>query len=220
MNKHKPTAKGISQCYRYCNHHTTQTKLLTMHKWEIELQKSFTLPQWLTAIKYNSTSSACVDHWDNSHKILHRWYITPMRLHTMNSTLSPLCWRNCHINGNLLHVMWHCKVLKKIWTDVFSLISDTTNSQCNPSPELALLCLEIDSFPYTHRKVVVHILFAARISIAAKWNSTTPPDIKEVIERVKSQSLMESMLAYKEGRAHTYHKFWDIWLSKHNNVLR
>lgn len=216
MNKHKPTTKGIWLCYRYYNFHTIQSKLPTMHKWEAEWQRSFTLPQWLTAIKFNCTSSACVDHWDNSHKILHRWYITPMRLHTMDSILSPLCWRDCHNNnGNLLHVMWHCKVLKDFWTDVFSLISDTTKSQCTPCPEL---CLGIDSFPYRHRKVMIHILYAARISISAKWKSTTPPSIKEVIDRFNSQSLMERMLAYKEDRVHIYHKFWDIWLSLHNNL--
>lgn len=184
-------------------------------KWEQELKIEFSLHQWHLAVKYNGKSSACVDHWENAQKILHRWYLTPLRIHKMNPSIPPLCWQNCINTGNLLHILWSCKVIESFWKDVISIIQDITNTTSTSNPALSLLSLGIENFPPMARKVVIHILSAARISLAREWRSQSPPKIEEVISRINTHYTMEKMLAYKERRASAFHKYWEIWRSSH-----
>lgn len=182
-----------------------------MMKWEQELKREFPLHQWYLAVKHNGKSSACVDHWENAQKILHRWYLTPLRIHKMNLSIQPLCWWKCNNTGNHLHILWSCKVIKSFWKDLTSIIQDVTNTTSTSNPALALLSLGIENFPPMARKIVIHILFAARISLAREWRSQTPPKIEAVISRVNAHYTMEKMLAYKERRAPAFHKNWEIW---------
>lgn len=76
----------------------------------------------------------------------------------------------------------------------------------------ATLFLElIENFPPLTRKVVIHILFAVRTSIAKEWHSKSPPNIEEVLSTVNAQYTMEKWLAYTEQRAPAFHKHWGVW---------
>lgn len=141
--------------------------------------------------------------------------MTPSRLHAMDPSISPLCWRECKEKGNLSHVLWECSKIQPLWKEVFSLISRITGVSCSSDPALALLSLGINNFPLHSRTVAAHILFATRIAIASNWRSLTIPSLSEIYQRVHSQGEMERMLAYKERRATLFHKKWDVW----TNVL-
>lgn len=213
LSKTSNKRKGISLFYKFTTPLYLHSKTPSMMKWEFELQKEFSMPQWHEAIKYNHKSSACVDHWDNAQKLLHRWYITPHRLNKMNPSITPLCWRNCQAIGNILHIFWNCTTIKPFWQKIQSLIRKVTSSDCTINPALALLSLGIENYPPLRRKVVTHILFAARIAIAKEWRSTSPPKIAEVISRVNAQYTMEKILAYTERRTPSFHKHWETWSS-------
>lgn len=150
-----------------------------MMKWEQELKREFPLHQWHLAVKYNGKSSACVDHWEIAQKILHRWCLIPLRIHKMNPSIPPLCWWNCNNTGNLLHIPWSCKVIECFWKDVASIIQDITNTTSTPNPALVLLSLGIENFPPMMRNFVIHIQFAARISLASEWRSQSPKKLRK-----------------------------------------
>lgn len=185
LNKSPLTRKGISLFYTFASPTYLHAKLPNMHKWERNLQREYPLHQWHIAIRYNSKSSSCMDHWDNAQKLLHRWYLTPSRLNKMKPSILALCWRECLSTGNLLHIFWSCKNIQPFWEEVQSLIYNVTNTHLKLEPALTLLSLGIEA-PLM-RKVVVHILFVARISIAKEWLSLAPPKIEEVISRVNAQ---------------------------------
>lgn len=121
-----------------------QVKSANMIKWERDLQKEFTLPQWRLIIQYNSRSSACIDHWDNTQKLLHRWYLAPLRISKMDPNTSPMCWRDCSSTGNLLHILWSCVVIRPFLDKGYNLFPKTTGYRCALTPSLALLSLGIE----------------------------------------------------------------------------
>lgn len=84
------------------------------------------------------------------------------------------------------------------------LLQEITGHKCALTPSLALLSLGIEQFPPL-RKVVIHILFATRITLEKEWRSKTSPKIEDVVSRKNTQKN-----AYKEGRAMVFHKYWDI----------
>lgn len=61
-------------------------------KWEQELGSVFSDSHWLKAIQYNSTFTKCINYWEISQKILHRWYLSPARLVKFTNTNDHLCW--------------------------------------------------------------------------------------------------------------------------------
>lgn len=183
-----------------------------MIKWEIELSKSIPLSQWLRAFKANASSSSCVNHWDNAQKILHRYYMTPHRLHQIDSTLSPLCWRGCGETGNLIHVFWSCPAIQPLWKEISSLISKMVGNDYEITSALALLSISIEDFPMTDRTPISHLFFATRMVVAKKWRSLTPPTLGETIHTVNFQFVVETMLAYKELKAAIFQNKWRKWL--------
>lgn len=64
--------KDISFIYKQCNQSLLEKKSNSMLRWEKELNQIFSLTQWFQAIKVNSRSSECTEHWDNFQKIFHR----------------------------------------------------------------------------------------------------------------------------------------------------
>lgn len=213
MNKSPPTCRGISVFYPICNHPGGFRKSPMMLKWEKDLTLSFSVAQWLAAFKANAKSSACVDHWDNAQKILHRYYMTPHRLNTIDKNMSPLCWRECRQAGNLLHVLWDCPIIHSLWKQIASIISTLTGSIYDINPALALLSVGIDQFRADCRTIIAHLLFATRITLAKHWRSTSPPTIGEIKHRVNYHYEMEKLLAYKEHKASSFHYKWDKWLT-------
>lgn len=73
-----PTQKGISLFYNSLQHKLIFSKTLPMLKWE-DLHTSFPETQRIRAIRCNYTLTHCVAHWEQSQKLLTRWYPTPFQ---------------------------------------------------------------------------------------------------------------------------------------------
>lgn len=151
-----------------------------MLKWEADLGKPFTVPQWHKAIRWAHTSLAYANHTEQYQKLLTRWYFTPLRLAKAYTTASPYCWRYCRSIGSLLHIFWSCATLQPFWNNIFALISSIGQQQCPRSPEFALLLIGIESISLTSRVITYYILYVARLTITRNWKSITPPSLVEV----------------------------------------
>lgn len=130
-------------------------------KWVQELGSTFSDSEWLKAIHYNSSHTKCINYWEISQKIIHRWYLTPVRLAKFTNA-DNLCWRGCQGVGSLLHTLWECPQLKSFLNQIFKLISEVTGCLTKPKAALALLSLGIGNFSIDYRTVLIHILFIAR----------------------------------------------------------
>lgn len=90
MNNSIVHVRGISLFFKSCNYYPLLNKIAPMVTWETDLNQTFTLKQWQCAIAANKRAFSCIDHWNNTQKVIHRWYMTPMRLHTFYPNASEL----------------------------------------------------------------------------------------------------------------------------------
>lgn len=90
-----------------------------------------------------------------------------------------------------------------------SEITDITMSLS--SPGLALLNLETDKLSPPKRHTVMHILFAARLSIPRHWKSSRIPLILEIIDQVQTHCSYELMLASSNSRFAQTALLWQPW---------
>ena len=206
------SAKGTSLFYHLLQDKLTFYKSTPYQRWETDLGETYTPRQWQAAFKSIYQASKCANHWELAHKIALRWYLTPYRLSKFLPSHSPLCWRGCVGVGQIMHVFWSCKHLTSFWNKVFCTISDITGILTKPSPALAVLNLGIDLFPLDCRKIVTHILLAARLLIARKWKSNLSPNVSEVIDIVKQNFTYENLLAYKYGSKRIFDRQWQLWV--------
>lgn len=187
-----------------------------MEKWERELRVAFSESQWKLAVCTTYKYSRCVSHWEQSQKIITRWYLTPQRLSKLYNTHSPLCWRNCDQVGTIAHIFWSCIGLSSFWGKIFEILSTTTGILLQPNPALALLSLGIDNIPPHMRTVVTHILIAARSVIARHWKQSDIPSHLEVIRKINTQYSLVKAYAFSTCRGAQFHRNWSFWsLSKY-----
>lgn len=182
-----------------------------MLKWEKELNLQLTLQQWHSALYSIYRYSKCTNHWETTVKIVNRWYYTPYRLAKMSLSIPSICWRECGRTGTLLHILWECPSLTSFWNTVFQCISSCTGILTPPNPELAILHINIDKFPYSQRQVITHLLLAARTLILRNWRSTTTPNLSEAISLVNDNYLIEKSLAVNSLSYRKFQESWKCW---------
>lgn len=163
--------KGISLFYNMLEDKTSFSKSPPLLKWERDLGCSFTESQWRTALKTNYKASRSSKLWELVHKINLRWYITPSMIHTYDPTTQPLCWRNCGEIGSLFHLLWQCTHTTALWQEVFQIITEVTGLSLFPSPDLALLNINMENISYCFHTIITHILLAARLTIVCHWRT-------------------------------------------------
>lgn len=158
----------------------------------------------ITKIPLTVKLPPCLNGKWNPQRILHRWYMTPMRLQKLYP--ETLCWRECQHAGNLLHLLWSCDSLKRFWQGISTFISEISGIQFILTLTLALLSIGSEAFNFSVRTVVLSILFTAWTSITRDWKSVKMPKIDSVIARVNIQCQYEKQIAYKEQGAPIFHK--------------
>lgn len=211
LNDRSDSTKGINFFYSKLQDTSRSPKLPTIIKWETDLGKTFTVQQWSRALNITLKATHCTAHWENTYKILHRWYMTPVRLKQIYTTADNQCWRNCGEPGNLLHILWKCKSVLSFWKSIFSLISRITGTITPASPELALLGLTLDKYPNDQRCIMTHILIAARLTVLSKWKKDLTPTLEEVISRVTIQYSYEKAFAIATAKILSFDRLWNLW---------
>lgn len=122
-----------------------------------------------------------------------------------------LCWRNFQHPGNLLHILWSCNPIREFWNKVASLITEISGITTTLKPALALLSISAEKYHPSVRTILMHILFAACISITKEWKSARVPSLETLMAKVNSQSHFEKLIACNKNNASVYHKKWDKW---------
>lgn len=205
--------KGSRVFYDLHTGNSTFTKTNNILKWESEMGRTYTPLQWQAAISWAHKASACASHKEQYHKLLTRWYFTPLRLSRAYQSSSPCCWRSCGSVGSLLHVFWSCPLLAPYWDMVRGLITQLIHTPCPSGPAFFLLLLEIDSIPLQHRKMVCNTLHAARLLLARRWKSMEIPSLLEINNLVSTICMYEKAIATHRGALPSFERNWNSWLS-------
>ena len=72
-------------------------------KWETELSVDLLDRDWEAIFSCIHKGTVNVHTQENAFKIFSRWYRTPLRLHAIYPSVSPLCWRCGAIGGHALN---------------------------------------------------------------------------------------------------------------------
>lgn len=118
--------KGLSWFYNLLQNYSIFTKTSNMLNWERDLGSIHTPEEWKDAIRTCYRYSHCTNHWDLMMKILHRSYLTPLRMSLIFPSESRSCCKQCEARGNIYHILWDCKSIRSFWYAVFKLISSIT----------------------------------------------------------------------------------------------
>lgn len=116
-----------------------------------------------------------------SKKNLLRWYLTPSCISKIYHNASPKCWRMWGEYGTLFHILWSCPKIKPLWSQIENIMRTITRLKHSLKPEMAILSLELEFTPPSHRTLISHILLATRLTILRHWKDIEAPTIWEVI---------------------------------------
>lgn len=140
--------------------------------------------------------------------------ITPNTLQALKfgNSFSPACWRKCGHTGSILHRVWSCNCLNKVWNTIFDIVSEITTQFLSPSPKLALLNLGINAIPPKFRHVNIHLLLVARITMTRHWKSDHNPPFIETIDIIQTHYMYEKTMASSSGSYKQSASRWHRWV--------
>lgn len=203
----------ISDIYKIINAYPLETKgkHAYMVRWEKALEEELPMEQWQTIWTQAAKSSLCTLYKENTYKILLYWYMTPDTLHTIYPSSPDRCWRCQKERGTLLHIYWSCPLIAPYWTEVHQLLTGLLEVQVPMTPKLFLLGVLQPKIPKAYKKLIRHILTAARCLIALNWKKTSPPTPEALYARIKDVESMEKMTARIQDRLEAHNKVWELW---------
>lgn len=89
--------------------------------------------------------------------------------------------------------------IQHYWKTIFQVLSDIAKQSTPPTPELAILNLNIESVPQPFRHVTTHILLAARLSITRLWKTDRTPSVEHTFDMVNHYYSYEITMAASGG---------------------
>lgn len=139
------------------------------------------------------------------------WYLTPDVLHAIYPSSSDRCWRCQGDRGTLYHIYWTCPKIVPFWTETQLLLTRLLGVQVPRTPKSFLLGVSVLQIPKHSKKLLRHVLTAARCLIALYWKRRDPPTQTDLYTRIKGIELMEKMTARLQDRLEAHDKVWEEW---------
>lgn len=130
---------------------------LSLLGWERELNRTFSDNQRHHILRFTHKSSICTKIQETNHKLLTRWYRTPVLLHKFFPATSDICWRCGEERGTLLHIFWSCPKMVDFWKTVCLYVvlhKSSQNALCRKTPWVFYYMhpqLQSASTPFRHK---------------------------------------------------------------------
>lgn len=160
----------------------------------------------------------CTLYEENQYKILFHWYQTPDLLHSMYPLSDSRCWRCYNDRGTLFHIYWTCPLIAPYWEMVHSLLGSILDAGVPFDPKVFLLGLPPTSLLKRSKKLLSHILTAARCLVALKWKQREPPSISELHSRIRDVKRMEYLTASLNNDLEKHNQIWELWVLFENPI--
>lgn len=144
------------------------------------------------------------------------WYYTPERLHRMDSSHSPDCWRGCGKPGSLLHLLWDCERLTTYWTQILDEIDRHFHTEIPRLPEYVLLGVPNPlTYPLKSRrgKQMAIALGTATQNILIHWRTPQTPTHLGWLHRLWYVLGMEKLSLTLADKGDSYGELWQPFLS-------
>uniref|UniRef100_A0A3P9KDT4 Reverse transcriptase domain-containing protein n=1 Tax=Oryzias latipes TaxID=8090 RepID=A0A3P9KDT4_ORYLA len=184
-------------------------------KWEIDLDSQYIEDDWQTALRLIKSTFTCNRLRETQYRIIHRLHITPVILHKINRSLSPLCLK-CNLErGTYFHCFWECRKISRFWNHISSVISEIFKLKIKKDPGVFLLGLPSRKLqiPTAHYKLLEKLLLIARKCILIHWIKESPPTVTLWYREVFSTLPHERLHAVMEGREEMFLTTWSPFLN-------
>lgn len=206
-----PARGTLSQLYLLLTESQGQVELPWVHKWELDLGRTFTAAQRRKIVTLALKSSVCSKIQETNYKVLTRWYLTPSRLHRCFPEVSDRCWRCGSERGTLLHVFWSCPRLSLFWGEVHRITQRFVEGVIPLDPALFLLHLTDSPIPAYKKSIIGHLLNAAKACIPLLWKQSTPPSVALWLNKVEAINKMEDLVLTAQHKQTIYSDRWRLW---------
>lgn len=145
--------------------------------------------------------------------ILHRAYLTPLRIARYKRNPPTTC-PMCNITtGTFFHVIWSCSKIQEYWKQIVTFLHDVMGSPLALDPKVCILGISPDAIEKFTKTFLQETLFSARKIIARKWMRPEPPNI-EWKRDINTTLPYKKFLYINRGCPDKYNKIWDRWLQE------
>lgn len=141
------------------------------YQWMLDLNVEIPKQAWDKISIFGYKFSLNVGMLEHRYEIVHRWYLTPLRLSCVYSGGNYKCWKCGWLNVTYLHVCWNCVIVNKFWYSMHKEIEEGVKIPVPFSPRMYLLCWFLGKEFVTNRYVLVNLITAASMLLAkcGKW---------------------------------------------------
>ena len=104
-----------------------------------------------------------------------RYYLTPVRMAKINSSVNNRCWQGCGERGTLFHCWWECKLVQSLWKTVWRFLK-RLKIELPYDPTIVLLGIYPRATGMLFRRGTCTPMFIAALSTTAKvWKEPKCP---------------------------------------------
>lgn len=144
--------------------------------------------------------------------LLHRAYLTPLKLAKFKSNQTTICPMCDQATGTFFHLLWQCPRIQAYWAQIVRFLHDTMGSPVTLQPKLCILGILSDPEINKLKKIFVHeTLFSARKVIARNWMRPDPPEFTHWIIEVNNTLPYKKLVYLHRGCPLKYDQIWDRW---------
>lgn len=183
-------------------------------KWEGDLGTEFIEDDWQEAIAAIRSAATSNRLRETQYKILHRLHITPVILHKIDRSISPLCNKCNAERGTYFHYFWDCKYISRFWTQVAKIISEVIEVEVKKDPSVFLVGLpsKVLQLPAPRYTLLEKLLISARKCILLNWIEERPPTVTQWYKEIFSILPHERLMALAKGKESLFNKIWSPFI--------
>lgn len=173
------STKLISNVYYALRiHRSHKVSQSTKENWEQDIGP-IDNTDWEEILEGVKTASPKMSDRPTQLNIVHRTYITPIKLAKFKQNRSPVCPMCLLVPGSFYHLIWSCPNIQSYWIQVIRFLHDNMGSPVGLDPKLCLLGLLPDTDVDKYLAIFLYkTLFLARKVIAKAWMQAEPPTLQ------------------------------------------
>lgn len=197
---------------------------MALHPLEVEAKWKTNIPtldaeDWEEAMLVPTKVSPSVNNRLTQLFILHRSYLSPVRLLRMGRSTSSRCHRCQEEGADFWHLMWGCMHLQVFWGKIVEILSAIVPVSIGVCPKICILgVLEEERWTHHQRVFLGEALFLARKAIALRWMAERTPTVGQWKTLMNHAMAMEKVVYIHRKCPQKFQKVWGEWCSSPHSL--
>ena len=165
---------------------------MAQRNWETDLDRPLGTEKWSQIWRDLHKISKSVKNKMIYFNIIHRTYFTPVRLHSMNPSVSDCCWHCQQERGTFFLMVWACPKIKSFWERVTESLGGIIGHYVVCDPILCLLNhMDEGAWSKYKKQLIITRGMTAKRLIASNWKEADHLDIGRWLQTLLETISME-----------------------------